>query len=174
MMTRVASLGSWVAVLLALASSVAHATQDFQPAWDRVANIRDAAERIGKLHRARGVKAAFDFIDACYRTHSLAENYGQAFESCIAQDYLETRMLAQVYARVPPEALAKMGAPSPELLADSMGRRVVAAFAQYKMPAAYGDELKKLVDEHGVPVYLMVVFPEAAKELDQKQNKDRK
>jgi hypothetical protein len=82
-------------------------------------------------------------------------------------------MLAQVYSRVPPEALAKMGAPSPEVIADAMGRRVVAAFAQYKMSAAYGDELKRLVDEHGVPVYLKVVFPEAVKEMDDRSKKDK-
>jgi hypothetical protein len=161
------------AITFFLAAGQANAAADFQPTWDQVANIKDAAERIGKLHRARGVKAAYEFIDACYRTHSLAENYGQAFESCIAQDYLETRMLAQVYSRLPPDALTKMGAPTAAELANAMGRRVVAAFAQYKMSATYGDELKKLVDEHGVPVYLTIVFPEAIKEMQQKPGKER-
>jgi hypothetical protein len=144
------------------------------PSWDQIANIKDAAERLGKLHRAGGVKAAYDFIDACYRTHSLAENYGQAFESCIAQDYLETKVLAEVYARMPPEALKKLGAPSPAALADSMGRRVVAAFSQYKMPAAYGEDLKRLVDLHGLPVFLKIVFPEAVKDMEDKPSKERK
>jgi hypothetical protein len=67
-----------------------------------------------------------------------------------------------------------MGAPTPAALADAMGRRVVAALAQYKMPAEYGDGLKKLVDEHGVPVFLQVVFPEAIKELQQAPRKERK
>jgi hypothetical protein len=83
-------------------------------------------------------------------------------------------MLAQVYSRMPPDALSKMGAPTPAALADAMGRRVVAALAQYKMPAEYGDGLKKLVDEHGVPVFLQVVFPEAIKELQQAPRKERK
>jgi len=50
---------------------------------------------------------------------------------------------------------------------------VVAAFAQYKMSAAYGDDLKKLVDEHGVPVYIQIVFPEAVRELKQTPRKER-
>ena len=74
-------------------------------------------------------------------------------------------MLAQVYSRLPPDALTKMGAPTAAELANAMGRRVVAAFAQYKMSATYGAHLKKLVDEHGVPVYLTIVFPEAIKEM---------
>jgi hypothetical protein len=129
------------------------------PEWDQAANIKDAAERLGKLHRKGGVKAAYDFIDACYRTHRLASQYGQAFEACIAQDYLETKVLATVYARLPPETLAKLGAPTPEALAGAMGRRIVAAFAQYGKPAAYGEALKKLVDQHGMPVFVAIVFP---------------
>lgn len=173
MIRALASALSAAAVALFLAAGPANAAADFQPNWDRVANIKDAALRIGKLHRARGVKAAYEFIDACYRTHSLAENYGQAFESCIAQDYLETRMLAQVYSRVPPDALTKMGVPTAAALADAMGRRVVAALAQYKMSAAYGDGLKKLVDEHGVPVFLTIVFPEAVKDLQKRLPKEQ-
>ncbi len=80
-------------------------------AWDQVANIKDAAQRIGKLQASKGVEAAYKFIDACYRTHSLAEAYSAAFESCIAQDYLETKMLVQIYVRTPPETLKKFGSP---------------------------------------------------------------
>ena len=173
-----------VLALVALAGSPAYAEEPsstpppealaLTPSWDQVANIKDAAERLGKLHRAGGVRAAYDFIDACYRTHSLAENYGQAFESCIAQDYLETKVLAEVYARMPPEALKRLGAPSPTALADSMGRRVVAAFSQYKMPAAYGEDLKRLVDLHGLPVFLKIIFPEAVKDTEDKPSKERK
>jgi cytosine/adenosine deaminase-related metal-dependent hydrolase len=173
-MKGLASVPLAVVIILFLAAGQTNAAAEFHPEWDQVANIKDAAERIGKLHRARGAKAAYEFIDACYRTHSLAENYGQAFESCIAQDYLETRMLAQVYSRLPPDALTKMGAPTATELANAMGRRVVAALAQYKMSSAYGDDLKRLVDEHGVPVFLQIVFPEAIKELNDTSRKERK
>ena len=108
-----------------------------QPAWDQVENIKDAAARIGKLQRAKGSEAAYKFIDACYRTHSLAENYSKAFESCIAQDYLQTKMLVQLYSRTPPETLKKLGSPSPEKLSEIGGRRIVAAFAQYKIPVRW-------------------------------------
>ncbi|HKZ96420.1 MAG TPA: hypothetical protein VJ045_05525 [Hyphomicrobiaceae bacterium] len=164
MVRLICAAGSVLCVLMAaggcrplLAADAAEA-----PAWDQAANIKDAAERIGKLHRARGPKAAYDFIDACYKTHSLAEEYGQAFEACIAQDYLETKVLTQVFARLPPDTLAKLGAPTPAALAQAMGRRIVAAFSQYKKPAAYGEALKKLIDEHGLAVFIGIVFPSAA------------
>jgi cell pole-organizing protein PopZ len=131
------------------------------PTWDRVSSIKGAAERLAYLHRARGAKAAYELIDNCYRTHSLAENYGEGFETCITQDYLETKILSQVYARLPPDQLQKLGAPSPAMLAEAMGRRITAAFLQYKMPISYAEELKVLVDTHGLPVFLAIVFPEA-------------
>jgi hypothetical protein len=136
-----------------------------KPTWDQAANIRDAAARIAKLQRAQGAQAAMNFIDACYRTHSLAEAYSAPFEACIAQDYLLTKTLTQIYSRLPPEARQKLKAPSPEALAQAMGHRVVAAFSQYKVPAADAEAFKKLVDEHGAPVFLRIVFPGAAKEL---------
>src|SRR3990172_4694262 len=123
---------------------------------------RPAGEGSGTRPGARGPKAAYDFIDACYKTHSLAEEYGPAFEACIAQDYLETKVLTQVFARLPPDTLAKLGAPTPAALAQAMGRRIVAAFSQYKKPAAYGEALKKLIDEHGLAVFIGIVFPSAA------------
>lgn len=144
--------------------------------WDQVASIRGAAERLGRLHRAKGAKAAYELIDNCYRTHSLASTYGEGFEACIAQDYLETRTLIQVYSRMPPEVLGNHGIPSPQMLAESMGRRISMAFNQYGKSQAYADNVKRLVDEHGLPVFLAIVFPEAVKALeDQKANqKDKK
>ncbi len=73
------------------------------------------------------------FIDACYRTHSLSSDYTKAFEACIAQDYLETQILALIYSRMSPEALKRTGAPTPQMLAETMSRRVSGAFAQYKI-----------------------------------------
>jgi len=145
------------------------ATQAEQPAWDRPASIRGAAERLGYLHRARGAKAAYELIENCYKTHSLAEHYGEGFETCIAQDYLETRTLMLVYARLPPETLAKLGVPSPHELSAGMGARIAAAFRQYNKDQAYADELKRLVDQYGVPVFLSIVFPEAAKAIEHKE-----
>jgi hypothetical protein len=141
--------------------------------WDQAASIRGAAERLGRVHRARGAKAAYELIDNCYRTHSLASTYGEGFESCIAQDYLETRTLIQVYSRMPPEALKQHGVPSPNELAESMGRRVSAAFHQYKKSQAYADEMRSLVDKHGLPVFLAIVFPEAVKAMGDKNSDDK-
>jgi len=135
------------------------AAAEFKASWDQVMNIRDAAERIGRLQRVKGASAAYTFIDACYRTHGLSEKYSAGFEGCIAQDYIQTKMLAQVYTRVEPGVLKKMGAPTAEALAQAMGRRISTAFAQYKVPVAYVEQFKKLVDEHGMPAFVKIVFP---------------
>ncbi len=183
-MTRVGILR--LAVLAVAAGALAAAattalamggTQDLDASeaatWDQAASIRGAAERIGRLHRARGAKAAYELIDNCYKTHSLASTYGEGFESCIAQDYLETRTLIQVYSRMHPDALEKLGVPSPQMLAESMGQRISMAFTQYGKSQAYADNVKKLVDEHGLPVFLSIVFPEAARAIEEK-SKEKK
>lgn len=91
----------------------------------------------------------------------LSEAYTKALEACIAQDYMETQVLALVYSRVPAQTLKKQGAPSPRMLADAMGQRITAAFANYKMPVSYVDDFKKLVDEHGFPLFFKTLFPES-------------
>jgi hypothetical protein len=146
---------------------------DEKATWDQAASIRGAAERLGRLHRAKGATAAYQLIDNCYKTHSLASNYGEGFETCIAQDYLETRTLIQVYSRMPPEALRQSGVPSPAELADSMGKRISLAFTKYGKSQAYADEVKKLVDEHGLPVFLAIVFPEATRAMEDKKAKEK-
>ena len=73
----------------------------------------------------------------------------------------QSKVLAQIYARLSPEQLKSMGAPSVDDLSNSMARRVVAAFAQYKIPATYAADFKKLVEQHGFPVFLALVFPNA-------------
>ena len=130
-------------------------------AWDQAANIREAAERLGALQRTRGAKGAFEFIGACYRTQGLAENYAAPFEACIAQDYMQTQVLALIYSRLSVEQLQTMHAPTPAELAQSMGQRIDAAFSQYKISATYANDFKKMVDKHGFPVFLAMVFPNA-------------
>lgn len=173
-----------VAATLALAAlPLAHAVaQDADPApapntapaWDQVANVRGAAERIGRVHRTGGAKAAYELIENCYKTHSLAEEYGEGFEACIVQDYLETRTLMQVYSRMPPETLQKLGVPTPQVLADNMAKRVSMAFSQYKKSQAFADNVRKLTDEHGLPVFLAIVFPEAVKAHGEQKSEQKK
>jgi len=130
-----------------------------KPDWDQVANIKDAAVRIAEMQRTQGATRAFAFIDDCYKTHSLSSEYTKAFEACIAQDYLETQILALVYSRLPPETLDRLGAPKPQQLAQSMGQRVTAAFATYKVPVVRVEAFKKIVDEHGFPIFFKALFP---------------
>ena len=129
--------------------------------WDQAINIRKAAEHLGRLQRTRGAKGAYDFISACYKTQGLAETYSAPFEACIAQDFMQTQVLALIYSRMSTDQLKKLGSPSATELAEGMGRRVVAAFSQYKIPASYAGPFKKLVDQHGFPVFLAMVFPNA-------------
>jgi len=135
------------------------AAQD--PKWDQVENIKEAATRLAQMQRTQGATKAFVFIDACYRTHSLSSAYTKAFEACIAQDYLETQILALIYSRMSPEALKRTGAPSPQMLADSMHRRVGAAFGKYKVTQEQIAAFKKNVDEHGFPLFFQSLFPDA-------------
>jgi hypothetical protein len=134
--------------------------------WDRPANIRSAAERIGQIQRRQGADAAIKFIDACYRTHGLASSYSEAFEACIAQDYLQTKLLTRIYGKLPPQSLKKLGAPTADALAQAMGKRIVAAFSQYKVTAAEAEVFKSEVDKHGLPVFLKTVFPNAGAEIE--------
>jgi hypothetical protein len=150
----VAAAASLVACCLAPAAAAPG-----KPDWDQSANIKDAAQRIAEIQRTQGATKAFNYIEDCYKTHSLSSEYTKAFEGCITQDYLETQILALVYSRLPPETLKKMGAPEPKLLAQSMGQRITAAFATYKVPVARVEKFKKIVDEDGFPVFFKVLFP---------------
>jgi hypothetical protein len=127
--------------------------------WDHAANIKDAATRLANLHRREGSPGVLKFLDACYRTHLLASEFTRGLEACMAQDYMHTQVLATIYARLPAEQRAKSGVPSPQLIADGMGKRFVTAFSQYKVPVPEAEAFKKLVDTQGFPVFLKAVFP---------------
>jgi hypothetical protein len=143
-------------VILIMASTCLAAAA---PDWDRPANIKSAATQIGEIHARGGADTAFKFIVACYKTHGLASKYSKAFEGCIAQDLMLMEVLARIYARVPPEDLARTGVPSPEVLVHSLNQRVGSALAQYKIAPSEGLAIKALVDKHGMPEFLRIVFP---------------
>ncbi len=127
--------------------------------WDQIENVKSAALRIGRVQRARGAEVAMTLISNCYKTHTLFENYSRGFESCLIQDHLETRVLVEVYSRLKPDALARMGAPSKESLMRSNITRFSATLAKYKFPAQYALRIRKLADKHGWPVFIKMVFP---------------
>jgi hypothetical protein len=145
--------------LIGMSTTSLVAAQD--PKWDQVENIKEAATRLAQMQRTQGATKAFTFIDACYRTHSLSSEYTKAFEACIAQDYLETQVLALIYSRMSPEALKRAGAPTPQMLAESMSRRVGAAFGKYKITREQVATFKKNIDEHGFPLFFQSLFPDA-------------
>jgi hypothetical protein len=131
------------------------------PDWDRVDNIKAAAKQIGEIQANSGVEQAFKFISACYKTHSLAAKYSKAFEGCIAQDFIVSRALIEIYMRVPQETLQKMGAPSPEQIHNSFQARASSAFAQYDVASKDVLALRDIAEKHGIPVFLKIVFPKS-------------
>ncbi len=148
-------------VALALASSFIPA-QAAKPAWNQTANIKEAAGHLAKLHRSQGSQGVLKFLDACYRTHTLASEFNRGLEACMAQDYMHSQVLAVIYARLPQEARAKSNMPSPDFIAKSMGARFSSIFSQYNYTPAQADDFKKSVDKHGFPIFLKAVFPKDA------------
>lgn len=146
---------------LALALGLAGAAYAAKPNWDRVANVKEAANHLAKLHRAQGSQGVVKFLDACYRTHMLASDFNRGLEACMAQDYMHSQVLAVIYAKLPAEDRQKAGAPSPEFIAKSMGTRFAAVFDQYKFSAEQTADFKKIVDKHGFPIFVKAVFPKA-------------
>ena len=161
MTVKASVLGACALLLTVFGSAPARAVAPPVIDWDQVANIKDAAVRIGRVQRRQGATKAFEVIVACYKTHGMATKYTKYFEGCIAQDYMHTQMLAALYSRMPPEQLKKAGVPSPKLLAQAMGQRVTGAFAKYAVTPAEANAFKKLVDKHGFPAFSEVVFPKA-------------
>jgi hypothetical protein len=127
--------------------------------WDHAANIKDAASRLAVLHKREGSQGVLKFLDACYRTHLLASDYTKGLEACMAQDYMHTQVLAIIYSKLPEDERKKVGAPSPDIMAQGMNQRFVTSFMQYKVTVADGEDFKKLVDKHGFPVFIKAIFP---------------
>ena len=156
---------------MAAAAPVAQAQSSIT--WDRTANIKDAATRLGQLHRRGGSQAVLKFLDACYRTHMLASDFNQGLESCMAQDFMHTQVLAQIYARVSESELKSKNVPTPKLIADGMAQRFQAVFTQYKISKDDALAFQKRVANDGLPIFVAAVFPkrapkEGAREPEQK------
>jgi hypothetical protein len=127
--------------------------------WNHVANIKDAAKRLATLHKREGSAGVLKFLDACYRTQMLSSEFSQGLESCMAQDYMHSQILARIYAKIPQADRVRMGVPAPEDIAKGMGQRFVAAFTQYKMSVKQAEAFRKMVDKDGMPIFVKSVFP---------------
>ena len=66
-----------------------------------------------------------------------------------------------IYSRVAPDQLRKTGAPSVEQLQRSLNQRIAGAYGTYNMAPTEVQGLKKIVDTHGMPVFLKIVFPKS-------------
>ena len=165
MRTRQSGCGLFLvaACLVVFGASQPVPAHDAKPAWNQEKNVKDAAKRLGALQRREGSEAVLKFLEACYKTHMLSETYSQGLESCMAQDYMLSQMLAVIYSKVPPEQLAKMKAPAADVIAASMRGSFQAIFQQYKFSQEQADALKKAVDKHAMPVYVKIMFPKSSK-----------
>jgi hypothetical protein len=150
------SLAMLAALICGLSAALAA-----KPDWDRPANIKDAAERLALLHRTQGSPGVVKFLSACYRTHTLASAFSQGLESCMAQDFMHTQVLAMIYSKVPADVRAKQKAPSPEAISGAMDERFEQAKAQYHLSDEELIDFKKLIEKDGMPVFLKAVFTKA-------------
>ena len=128
-------------------------------AWDQAGNIKEAAKRLAVLHRTEGSQGVVKFLDACYKTHTIAAEYTAGLEACMAQDYIHSRVLAEIYAKLPEEARAKLHAPSAAFIANTMNARFAAIVTQYKISQPDADTLRKSFDKHGLPIFIKSAFP---------------
>jgi hypothetical protein len=146
-----------LAALLALIAGGAPALAQ-KTSWDRVANIKRSAQQLAELQKARGALGTFEHIAACYKTQSLASNFGQWFENCLVLDYLHSKVTAAIYERVPAEERRKGDAPDPQALIDTMLKRVGGGFSQYKLTEQDARAFLALVDKHGMPTFATARF----------------
>ena len=130
--------------------------------WDHIANIKTAALHLAQLQASKGALGAFEFIANCYKTHELAEYYGAALEGCLVQDYINSKVTAAVYAKLPAAERERMGLPVPDEMVKSMLGRVGSAMAKYKLTQADARKLLADIDKHGVPAFSKARFPKQA------------
>lgn len=149
-------------MLLVAAIGAAAPASAASESWDHKANITDAAKRLVVLHRREGSNGVLKFLEACYKTHLLSSAFTAGLESCMAQDLMHAQVLAVIYSRLPPERIKQMGAPTPEIIAKSMNARVTSSFMQYKVAVKEGEEFKRLVNQHGMPIFMAGIFPKSA------------
>ena len=122
-------------------------------------SAEEAAQRLSMLHKRSGSEGVLKFLDACYRTHTIATNFSAALEGCMAQDYVHSRVLVAVYARVPEAVRAERKLPSPEAIAGAMNSRFAAIFEQYKLKPNDVEALQAAFETHGVPIFVKSAFP---------------
>lgn len=153
--TRRRLLPAGAALVLLVAATATQAN----PVWDHAANITDAANRLVAMHRAQGTPGVIKFLDACYKTHSLASTFSAPLEACMTQDYVHSRVLAEIYTRLPEEARTRFNAPSAERITTSMNARFASIISQYAMSAEDADTLRQSIETHGLPIFLKSALP---------------
>jgi hypothetical protein len=144
------------------------------PNWNQSENIKAAAKQLAEIQQRQGAEGAVRFISACYKTHGLASAYSKSYEGCVAQDYMQARALALVYARVDEATLKQKGIPTVQDVTQSLNVRMNAAFAKYQIAAQDGQSFVRLVETLGVPVYLSIVFPKSAGDVTPTQPPNKK
>lgn len=127
--------------------------------WDRPATIKLAAERLVVIHRKEGSVGVLKFLDACYKTHILSIAYNAGVEACLAQDYMHSKILAMIYARLPSGRSKPADLPSPEQITKGLGERYATVFNQYGMGQKEALALQALVEKHGIDIFTNGVLP---------------
>lgn len=144
-----------------------------KPAWDQIANIKQAAVRLADLQKSRGAEGAYKFIADCYKTHTLGSTYSAGLEGCLVLDIIHSRITAAVYSRLEPARRQELQLPEPDALTGSMSRRVVSALKQYDITAGGMQRFIKLVDTHGMPEFTKARFPDEGGPRDDAKPKSK-
>ena len=115
--------------------------------------IADAAERIVRVHLA-----------PCYGRHMLASKYTQGSRPVLRRTTCMTEVMTSIYSRIPAGNAEEIGrARRPAINWRVVCRqRVGAALTQYKMTEADGLALKKMIDQHGLPVFAKQTLPKTS------------
>lgn len=129
--------------------------------WDRVKNITESAQRLAQREKSQGAAETYRFIANCYATELLAESFNQGLESCIVEDYIHSRVTADVYSRIDEATRKRAGAPSGEALLGAMTQRLASAFAHYNVSETEARRLVDLIVKHGVPAFTKARFDKA-------------
>jgi hypothetical protein len=125
--------------------------------WDQTVHIQGVSRELAGRVRQKGADQALAEIQQCYRDSASANVLTKPLEKCLIQDAVHSWVTASVYGKASKETLEKMNLPTPEVVLQSMSRRVTAVFRKYKIPEDKAREFMQAVRQHGLAAYADVL-----------------
>jgi hypothetical protein len=125
--------------------------------WDQAVHVQEVSRELAGRVRQKGGDQAFAEIQQCYRDSASATVLTKLLEKCLIQDAVHSWVTASVYGRASKETLEKMSLPTPEVVLQSMSRRVTAVFRKHKIPEDKAREFMQTVRQQGMAAYAEVL-----------------